>query len=378
MTDQYPLKSTKTIPKPVTYKDGANIDIASGTIGVNPSPDFTGEVSAGKYNLQAGTGLTFDGIKYASNISLGDGLANGILLETTLNSIQDLGGVNFLTSPDNKYVYFPNTHHLGQTETTPPYSMSDLSSATLLGSSHNIAMSPDGDKIYGWDANYTGSIIAEYSVSAGSVINTYQQSFAIENLGIDTTGTILIMADGTGTIIYSLNLSSGITASKTLSSQIKHGFISSFVTTSNGNIYTLSNSGSEIYVISLDTLAITGTISVPDIGRPYGNSIQGAQGGYVAISPDENTMWCLQENGTLLQVDLATNLVTGSIGVSSGGYSIGLLPTTGTLYTIFTSYDINIYQTDPYTLKVITVSPRAPESQNSIVVLNNGGVFGFS
>lgn len=70
-----PFKSTKSTG--VTYTAGANIDstqFKANTIAVAESPTFTGQVSGAKYNLQAGTGLSFDGLKYSVVASSGSGL----------------------------------------------------------------------------------------------------------------------------------------------------------------------------------------------------------------------------------------------------------------------------------------------------------------
>ena len=70
-----PFKSTKSTG--VTYTAGANIDptqFKANTIAVAEAPTFTGQVSGAKYNLQAGTGLTFDGLKYSVVASSGSGL----------------------------------------------------------------------------------------------------------------------------------------------------------------------------------------------------------------------------------------------------------------------------------------------------------------
>ena len=70
-----PFKSTKSTG--VTYTAGANIDptqFKANTIAVAEAPTFTGEVSGAQYNLQAGTGLTFDGLKYSVVASSNSGL----------------------------------------------------------------------------------------------------------------------------------------------------------------------------------------------------------------------------------------------------------------------------------------------------------------
>lgn len=70
-----PFKSTKSTG--VTYTAGANIDptqFKANTIAVAEAPTFTGEVSGAQYNLQAGTGLTFDGLKYSVVAASGSGL----------------------------------------------------------------------------------------------------------------------------------------------------------------------------------------------------------------------------------------------------------------------------------------------------------------
>ena len=70
-----PFKSTKSTG--VTYTAGANIDptqFKANTIAVAESPTFTGQVSGAKYNLQAGTGLSFDGLKYSVVASSNSGL----------------------------------------------------------------------------------------------------------------------------------------------------------------------------------------------------------------------------------------------------------------------------------------------------------------
>ncbi|MHB8552831.1 MAG: YncE family protein [Thermoplasmataceae archaeon] len=281
MADLYPFKSNTALPKPVTYKDGANIDISSGSIGVIPSPDFAGEISAGKYNLQAGSGLTFNGLQFA--VKTGAGLTSVTGAEL-LYAVEPAYAIecNFAYSTLTDYLYVSvndladrgTSHWITSVDKNTGELVGTLISSPDGGTLLNIAISPDGNTLYALP------------------YETDKTIYAIDITSLNVATLIYSPPGGGGT-----NLS--ISPSGTV-------------------LYLMNNSRGAIDILVIDLISGTqiADISMPSTLDPIGN---GTPPVYMIFSPNGTEAYLANVTPFTPIIDLSTNTISGTLNFTSTG-----------------------------------------------------------
>lgn len=311
MTDQYPFKSNTALPKPVTYKDGANIDIANGTIGVNPSPDFAGEVSAGKYNLQAGAGLTFDGLEF--------GVRAGAGLTSVTGAEEEYIANGYFTSSNFIYSTITDQIYIGIKNSSSDYVIGifDRSTGnitgTLLGNNNDeinsMAISQDNNTLY---AVGSSTLLYAINLTTGAVNDIIVES----GLGITLApnGTILYDLAGANhylAIDLSINEVIATIATSGLNVMATGVGTSYFVFNTNGTLAYASGLNPSIPIIDMVNSTVIGVLNL---------STPASYSAFDVIDSATNYLYSLsyKAQGTLTQYDLNTGTILKTLPVPAG------------------------------------------------------------